>query len=153
MSTCYKIAKNTSDRVNSECETHTECLMVEEKQWHHTGALVVRYSILTFYCVVLYLAACTLKVQEVHYYCSVEMFTITLHPSAYFALLGKIDGLFCFQKCLFLLASSFAQNSASKFCPSLPSTAFIVCSFHSGWKCLQWISRVSSWFWKWSIFR
>ncbi len=59
--------------------------------------------------------SCTLEVQEVRYYCSVEMFTIKFHPSAYFALLGKIDSSVCLQNCLFLLAAYFAQNSASKF--------------------------------------
>ena len=28
--------------------------------------------------------SCTLEVQEVHYYCSVEVFTIKFHPSAFF---------------------------------------------------------------------
>ena len=66
--------------------------------------------------------SCTLEVQEVHYYCSVEVFTIKCHPSAYFALLGKIDSPFCLQNCLFLLAAYFAQNSASKFCQGLVVT-------------------------------
>ena len=63
--------------------------------------------------------SCTLEVQEVRYYCSVEVFTIKFHPSAYFALLGKTDSPFCLQNCLFLLAAYFAQNSASKFCQGL----------------------------------
>ena len=53
--------------------------------------------------------SCTLEVQEVH---SVEVFTIKFHPSAYFALLGKIYGPFWMQNCLFLLVAYFAQNSA-----------------------------------------
>ena len=45
--------------------------------------------------------SCTLEVQEVHYYCSVEVVTIKFHPSVYFALLGKIDSPFCLQNFLF----------------------------------------------------
>ena len=66
--------------------------------------------------------SCSLGVQEVHYYCSVEVFTIKFHPSAYFALLGKVDSPFCLQNCLYLLAAYFAQNSASKFCQGLIET-------------------------------
>ena len=44
-----------------------------------------------------------------------EVFTIKFHPSAYFALLGKIYSPFCLQNCLFLLVAYFAQNSAGKF--------------------------------------
>ena len=51
------------------------------------------------------------------------MFTIKFHPSAYFALLGKIDSPFCLQNCLFLLAAYFAQKSASKLCQGLQPSA------------------------------
>ena len=84
-----------------------------------TGALMVKYG---WYINLLLrgtVFSCTLEVQQVHYYCSVEVFTIKFHPSAYFALLGKIDSPFCLQNCLFLLAAYFARNSASKFCQGL----------------------------------
>ena len=76
------------------------------------GALMVRYGryVKFFLCGTVF--SCTLEVQEVR---SVEVFTIKFHPSAYFALLGKIYSPFCLQNCLFLLVAYFAQNSAGKF--------------------------------------
>ena len=82
--------------------------MLLVRSWYNTDGT------LTFYCAVLYLA--TLR-KFVISYCSVEVFTIKLHPSAYSALLGKIDSPFCLQNSL---AAYFAQNSASKFCQGLP---------------------------------
>ena len=69
--------------------------------------------------------SCTLEVQEVR---SVEVFTIKFHHSAYFALLGKIDSLFCLQNCLFLFIAYFAGNSAGKFCHGLLLTPTLVSS-------------------------
>ena len=95
------------------------------------GALMVRYRRYVNFLLDDTVFSCTLEVQEVYYYyCSVEVFTIKFHPSAYFALLGKIDSPFCLQNCLFLLAAYFAQNSASKFCQGLVvrDLLYLLCS-------------------------
>ena len=83
------------------------------------GALMVWYGWYVNFLLRGTVFSCTLEVQEVHYYCSVEVFPIKFHPFAYLALLGKIDSPFCLQNCLFLLAAYFDQNSASKFCQGL----------------------------------
>ena len=62
------------------------------------GALMVRYGRYVKFLLCVTVFSCTLEVQEVR---SVEVFTIKFHPSAYFALLGKIYSPFCLLNCLF----------------------------------------------------
>ena len=77
---------------------HKEHQVAEGKQRQYDimlntpGALMAQCGqYVNFLLCGLYLAACTPEAQEVHYYCSVQVFTIEFHPSAYFASLDKID--------------------------------------------------------------
>ena len=80
---------------------------------------MVRYGRYVKYLLCGTVFSCTLEVQEVR---SVEVFTIKFHPSAYFALLDKIDSPFCLQNCLFLWLPILLNFCWKFFCQGLYRT-------------------------------
>ena len=91
--------------------------------WYVPGTLLELYGVyilfIARYC--MYIYSCTQEVQDVHYYCSVEVFIKKFDP-AYFAFFGKMYSPFCLHNCLFLFTAYIAKNSASKFCQGLPTS-------------------------------